>query len=169
MTYSIVFTSKTGNTAALADELHSLLPPESCVYYGDATREAVNIEADVTFVGFWTDKGSCDSKTRVFLKKLNKRTIVLFGTAGFGSDPEYFRQVLNAAAKEAPVSNTVIPGFMCQGRMQPTAKAKFEKILSEQPDNEHAKKLLEEYDKAVCHPNEEDFKNLAQWVQNFIH
>lgn len=168
MKHSIVFSSMTGNTAALADRLHTLLPEESCVYFGETSREALEADAEVIFVGFWTDKGSCDSKTRVFLKKLNHKTVVLFGTAGFGSDPEYFKEVLKAAAADVPVSNTVIPGFMCQGKMKPEAKAKFEARLAANPDDAAAKKMLAEYDAAVCHPNEDDFKALEAWSQTFI-
>ncbi len=166
MKYSIVFSSMTGNTAALADRLHTLLPEESCVYFGETSREA--LDADVVFVGFWTDKGSCDSKTRVFLKKLNDKTVVLFGTAGLGSAPGYFEEILKAAAADVPVSNTVIPGFMCQGKMSPEAKAKFEAHLASNPDDAAVKKMLAEYDIAACHPNEEDFKALDAWSQAFV-
>lgn len=168
MKYSIVFSSMTGNTAALADRLHTLLPEEFCVYFGETSREALDADADVVFVGFWTDKGSCDSKTRVFLKKLNDKTVVLFGTAGLGSAPGYFEEILKAAAADVPVSNTVIPGFMCQGKMSPKAKAKFETHLASNPDDAAVKKMLAEYDIAACHPSEDDFKALEAWSQAFV-
>lgn len=168
MTYSIVFSSMTGNTAALAGKLHELLPSGSCVYFGEPSREAAETPADILFVGFWTDKGGCDPKTRMFLKMLDKRTLVLFGTAGFGSDPAYFEYILKTAAGEVPVSNTVLPGFLCQGKMKPEVKEKFEAILKADPENEKAKRLLEEYDKAVCHPNEEDFEKLRQWAEKLF-
>lgn len=167
MKYAIIFSSMTGNTAALADRLHDILPEENCVYFGEPSREAAAIDADVIFVGFWTDKGSCDSKTRVLLKKFDRKHITLFGTAGFGSDPSYFDQVLKAAEADIPVSNTVIPGFMCQGRMQPEAKEKFEARLAANPDDKRAKKMLAEYETAVCHPNEDDFKAFEEWASQF--
>lgn len=167
MKYGIAFSSMTGNTAALADQLHALLPADSCVYFGDVSRECLSIDADLWFVGFWTDKGSCDDKTRVFLKKLNKQTVVLFGTAGFGSSPAYFNMVLKYAEANIPVSNTVLPGFMCQGRMKPTVKDKYTAILAEKPDDPTAKRILEEYESAVSHPNEDDFKRLAAWAGKF--
>lgn len=167
MKYAIAFCSMTGNTAALAYHLQSILPAESCVYFGEISREAAAADADVFFVGFWTDQGSCDSKTRVFLKKLDGKTIILFGTAGFGSEPEYFKQVLHNAESEISVRNTIFPGFMCQGKMRPEAKAKFEALLAADPNDERAKKLLKEYDAALCHPNEEDFKALEEWASQF--
>lgn len=158
----------TGNTAALAGHLQERLSADSCVYFGDPSREVVDLDADVFFVGFWTDKGSCDSKTRVLLKKLDHKTIVLFGTAGFGSDPEYFNQILSSAAANAPVSNTVLPGFMCHGRMKPEAKEKFEALLAANPGDERAKQMLLEYDLAASHPDDADFAAFDAWLDGFL-
>ena len=68
MKYAIVYSSKTGNTAALADRLHDILPHEHCVYFGDTSHYSPELGADLIFAGFWTDKGSCDDRTRIFLK-----------------------------------------------------------------------------------------------------
>lgn len=38
MTYSIVTSSKTGNTQAVADAIAAALPPEGCVYRGAPRR-----------------------------------------------------------------------------------------------------------------------------------
>ena len=114
MSYAIVFSSITGNTAALADHLHSMLLADSCVYFGDVSREAAKLDADLFFVGFRTeDDGTCDSKSRVFLKALNDKTVVLFGTSGYEMDKKELDRVMSAAAKHVPVSSTVIPGVIC--------------------------------------------------------
>lgn len=167
MKYAITFSSMSGNTAALAGYLHDLLPAENCVYFGEVSHEAAKIDADLFFVGFWADKGSCDDKTRVFLKKLNKKTIVLFGTAGFGSGDDYFRRILNAAAKDIPVSNTVIPGFMCQGTVGAQSKAHFEQLLAEHPDNDEIRQALAACEAANGHPDDADFRRLAEWTSHF--
>ena len=54
----------------------------------------------------------CDERTKVFLKKLNGKTVVLFGTA-LTSDPKEQERIMNAVVREVPVSNTTIPGLMC--------------------------------------------------------
>lgn len=167
MKYVITFSSMSGNTAALAGRLHDLLPAESCIYFGDHSRETAELDADLFFVGFWADQGSCDDKTRVFLKKLNRKTIVLFGTAGFGSGDCYFRQILDAAAKDIPVSNTVVPGFMCQGSVGEKSQAHFEALLSEDPENDTYKKILEACKAAQGHPDKADFARLDEWVSHF--
>ena len=86
MKYAIVFSSMTGNTAALADKLHDILPADDCVYFGDPAQYSPDLGADLVFVGFWTEKESCDGATRVFLKSLSNTNVVLFGTAGYVDD-----------------------------------------------------------------------------------
>ena len=93
MKYAIVYSSKTGNTAALADRLHDILPHEHCVYFGDTSHYSPDLGADLIFAGFWTDKGSCDDRTRVFLKNLQNTKIALFGTAGYAA-PDYIHSIL---------------------------------------------------------------------------
>lgn len=165
MNYSIVFSSITGNTAAVAEKLRELLPTDQCTYFGEPGEEAV--AADVIFAGFWTDKGSCDDKTRLFLKQLDKKTVILFGTAGFGSDEEYFSRVLKDAEQNIPVSNTVLPGFMCQGKMRPQVKERYEKMLEENPEDAHIRMLLDNFECASSHPDEGDFAKLEQWCHQF--
>ena len=167
MKYVITFSSMSGNTAALVGRLHDLLPAESCVYFGDHSQEVAQLDADLFFVGFWTDRGSCDDKTRVFLKKLDGKTIVLFGTAGFGLGDDYFRQILDTAARDIPVSNTVVPGFMCQGKVGARSRAHFEALLAREPENDTYKKVLEACRAAESHPDDADFKRLDEWISHF--
>lgn len=109
MKYAIVYSSKTGNTAALADRLHDILPHEHCVYFGDTSHYSPELGADLIFAGFWTDKGSCDDRTRIFLKNLQNTNIALFGTAGYAA-PDYIHSILKQAEANIPVNNTVLTG-----------------------------------------------------------
>lgn len=165
MDYSIIFSSMTGNTAALAEKLRDLLPTEGCLYFGEPSEEA--LAAPLLFVGFWTDKGTCDGKIRPFLTQLEKKTVAMFGTAGFGSDPEYFDRVLKEAESLIPVSNTILPGFMCQGKMKPTVRERYEQMLAANPQDERAKMFIENFDRALSHPDEADFETLAEWAKHF--
>lgn len=82
MSYAIVFSSKTGNTALLAQTLREQLPQADCCYFG--APDAAALAADTLYVGFWTDKGKADADTLDFLKQLRGKRVFLFGTAGFG-------------------------------------------------------------------------------------
>ena len=61
MSYAIVFSSKTGNTALLAQTLREQLPQTDCCYFG--APDAAALAADTLYVGFWTDKGKADADT----------------------------------------------------------------------------------------------------------
>lgn len=56
MTYSIVFSSITGNTASLAERVKASLSADKLVYFGSPNEE-IPI-SDLLFVGFWVDKAS---------------------------------------------------------------------------------------------------------------
>ena len=168
MKYAIVYSSMTGNTAALADKLHDILPKEDCVYFGDTAQYPQDSGADLVFTGFWTDKGSCDDATRVFLKSLSNTNIVLFGTAGY-ADPDYIKGILKNAESNIPVSNTVLPGFVCQGRMKQDVMEKFSAFLSKDPENSQIRLLMNAYQEGLSHPDANDFDALETWGKSFIH
>ena len=65
MSYSIVYSSRTGNTALLAQTIRDSLPAGDCLYFGAPDARA--LEADTIYVGFWTDKGTCDESIANFL------------------------------------------------------------------------------------------------------
>ena len=88
MSYSIVYSSQTGNTKQLAETLRETLPQEGCRYFGTPAEAAA--EADTLYVGFWTDRGHADADCNAFLKTLRGKKVFLFGTAGFGGSAEYF-------------------------------------------------------------------------------
>ena len=138
MKYAIVYSSMTGNTAALADKLHDMLPKDNCVYFGDTNHFSQDLGADLIIVGFWTDKESCDDKTHIFLTSLHNTHIVLFGTAGY-VDPESKKTILKNDESNIPVNNTVLDGFVCQGKMKPEVKDKFAAFLAKEPENETMK------------------------------
>lgn len=72
MSYAIVYSSRTGNTARLAKALQEFLPEQECVYVGPPDPKALS--ADTLYVGFWTDKGTCDAGTAGFLPDLREQS-----------------------------------------------------------------------------------------------
>ena len=165
MSYAIVFSSRTGNTALLAQTIRDTLPGD-CLYFGTPDPKA--LEAETVYVGFWTDKGSCDDRTRIFLKNLQNTKIALFGTAGYAA-PDYIHSILKQAEANIPVNNTVLTGFVCQGKMQPAVADKFAAMLEKDPEDAKAKLLRDTYNEGLSHPNEEDFANFKKWAEGFIH
>ena len=166
MTYAIIYSSRTGNTKLLADGIRSVLPAETCVYFGPvsgAGREAAR--ADVVFAGFWTNKGSCDEEMAEFLRGIVGKDVFLFGTAGFGGSGEYFSRNMGNVGKYLDESCHLAGTFMCQGQMQPAVRERYEGIVGTDGDGDRVREMIENYDRALGHPNEGDVERVKREVR----
>lgn len=117
--------------------------------------------ADVVFVGFWCDKGSCSPAVQHFLQGLAGKRVFLFGTCGFGESDEYFAQILARVCAYLPAEAQCIGGAMCQGKMGVGVKRRYEGMLEEDPENAQARMLIDNWNKAQSHPNEGDFSRIS--------
>lgn len=166
MRYSIVYSSNTGNTRQLAEEIEKALPAGELVYCG--APDAAALQADVLFVGFWTDKGSCDEKVAELLKQADGKTVYLFGTAGFGQSRQYFDQILARVRENLPAGAVYGGGFMCQGRMPQAVRSRYEAMQAKEPENARYKMLIENFDAALAHPNTDDLEAAAAWAKGCL-
>lgn len=166
--YAIIYSSKTGNTKILAEHIKNELGEKSCCYFGIAEKEAEESikEAALIFIGFWTDKGTCDESIKDFLNKLKGKNILLFGTAGFGGSEAYFNEIIERVKLAIDSSNTMLGSFMCQGKMQNSIKERYEKMLESNPDNDKMKMLIANFNIARNHPNEDDMNKLDLWISS---
>ena len=160
MTYAIVYSSKTGNTRLLAETIRDTLPAADCLYFGAPDDAA--LRADRIYVGFWTDKGTCDADTAAFLARVTTQEVFLFGTAGFGGAPAYFDKILSAARRNLPDGAAVCGSYMCQGKMPMTVRARYEQM----EDSPRRQMLLDNFDAALSHPDEADLSHLRDAVRN---
>ena len=156
MSYSIVYSSKTGNTALLAQALRECLEEETCVYFGPPAPQA--LEAQRVYVGFWTDKGTCDGETAAFLSALTSQEVFLFGTAGFGGEAAYFEKILSMVKAEIPECVRVVGEYMCQGKMPDSVRRRYEQM----EDSPRKQLMLENFDRALAHPGREDLEELKK-------
>ena len=163
MSYAIVFSSKTGNTRLLADTLRASLPQNECTYFGAPAPEA--LEAETLYIGFWTDKGHADDTLTAFLQRLKGKRIFLFGTAGFGGSAPYFEKILAATRKALDGSNTVIGSFMCQGKMPVSVRQRYEAMKAKPLHIPNLDALIENFDKALSHPDAADLEQLKKAVK----
>ena len=157
MSYAIVFSSRTGNTRLLAETIREALPPEECVYFGEPSPQA--LPADQLYVGFWTDKGSCDGSVAEFLRIAGAKPVFLFGTAGFGGAAAYFNKILDTV--QAQAQGPVFGQYMCQGKMPAAVRQRYESM----PDGPQKQSMLENFDRALSHPDAEDLARLRQAVR----
>lgn len=164
MKYAVVYVSPTGNTEMLAETIRRELGMENCVYFGGPQEDVP--EADMIFAGFWTDKGTCSTEMSAYLKKLENQKVFLFGTAGFGGAAEYFDQILERVKANLPESSCLEGTYMCQGRMPATVRKRYESMLAQNPDDERMKSMIENFDKALAHPDTEDTEKLVHILKS---
>lgn len=162
--YSILFSSSTGNTKLLAETIREVLPAEYCDYFGACS--ANEPESNTVYVGFWTNKGIADDNALQLLKVLRNKKIFLFGTAGFGGSEAYFKGILDKTKKAIDASNTVVGEYMCQGKMPQSVRERYVK-MKEQPNHiPNIDAMIENFDKALSHPDEDDLNALKELVAN---
>ena len=157
MKVSIIYDSVTGNTKKLADLLKERF----------LNRVEIN-EADIVFVGSWTDKGNPSEEIQEELKKIKNKKIFYFGTCGFGGSKEYFEMLFKRAKKFIDESNEIIGYFYCQGKMPISVRKRYEKILEDNPNDEQMKKNIENFDMALEHPNKNDLEDFNETIQKVI-
>lgn len=160
MNYSVVVSSRTGNTKMLADTITHFFSGSHCVYSGAPDPKGAG--ADVIFAGFWTDKGCCDETVGSFLKGLTHKKIFLFGTSGFGQSPAYFDQIFERVKALIPASCTVIGTYMCQGKMPQAVRSRYEMMLAQNPEDEKVKAMIANFDTALSHPDKNDLEKLTE-------
>lgn len=149
--YTIVCNSLTGNTKMLADRISEILPND-------------DDNDDIVFVGFWTDKGNADSKTIEYLKLLRNKKIFLFGTCGFGGSEAYFDRILTNVKSNIDSSNEIIGEYMCQGKMPSSVRERYLKMKESDNCPPNIDALIDNFDKALSHPDEKDLEKLSQKV-----
>ena len=164
MKYAIVYSSRTGNTKQLAEAVRDTLPAKDCVYFGPPHPAA--LAAQRLYVGFWTDKGDCDAQTASFLKELSTQEIYLFGTAGFGESQAYFDRILEHTGKHIGKEAHVIGGFMCQGKMPPAVRARYESMRKDAGDDSKIESMIKNFDRALSHPNFTDLEALKSALRS---
>ena len=160
--YAIIFSSRTGNTRKLADTIRGALPDARCAYFGEA--KSADPDAEMIYVGFWTDKGTADQACLGLLGRLRNKKIFLFGTAGFGGSEAYYQKILANVRTAIDASNTVVGEYMCQGRMPQAVRDRYVK-MKEMPDAKpNLDALIENFDQALSHPDQEDLEGLRRMI-----
>lgn len=165
MEYSIVFSSNTGNTAQLAKIIKESLPKDEIVYYGTPSENA--ILAPTLFVGFWTNRGTCDELTKAFLKSLHNKKVFLFGTAGFGGDEDYFKKIGNTIKENIDSSVQIEGFFMCQGKMPLSVLERYKKMLVNSLNPESVISNIDNFNRALVHPNQDDLETLRLNIKTY--
>ena len=166
MTCSLVVNSKSGNTRMVSGAIKRTLQAAGVEFVhaaalsDDADADQVALEAqgacaaDTVLVGFWCDKGA-------LLSALHGKRVFLFGTCGFGADQSYYQQIIDRVTSNLAGDAELAGWAMCQGKMGPAVKQRYEAMLEQDPDNARFKMLLDNWVAAKNHPTKEDLDNMA--------
>lgn len=166
MKYSIVYSSKTGNTKQVAEEILNFYGYDKCAYFGNPSYEA--LQANVIFVGFWTDKSRPNSECIEFLKQIDNKKIFIFGTAGFGKSDQYFKKILKKSIKCIKNSNEILGTFMCQGKMPDVVRERYVRMAEKPIHIPNIQKMIENFDEAKTHPDELDLQRLKECLEKIV-
>lgn len=170
MNIALITNSKSGNTAQLAQALREvfavsdvqlvcdveLLDAPDAAQLEDAAGQALLV--DTVCVGFWCDKGSCTEGVAKLLERMDGKRVFLFGTCGFGGSQEYFDQIIERVKEHLPQTAELTGAFMCQGKMGPGVRARYEAMLAKDPTDDRAQALIDNFDAALAHPNVDDLE-----------
>ena len=112
----IIYSSCTGNTRKVAEAM-----AETSGVPCFAVRNApAPDDFDLLALGFWVRKGQPDARAQRYMERVRGKQVFFFGTLGAWPDSDHARRCL--AATHALIEaggNTVVDGFLCQGRVNP--------------------------------------------------
>ena len=98
------------------------------------------------------------------MESLHSSRVFLFGTAGFGGSEEYFSRILERVVSHLPSDNTVAGSYMCQGKMPMTVRKRYEAMLEQSPEDEKMKAMIDNFDRALSHPDSADLEKLRSML-----
>lgn len=166
MKTAVIYSSRTGNTEKVAAAIKEKAEKQELVYFGHPEDNIP--QADIYFIGSWTDKGDGSSETISFIEGLKNKKVAFFGTAGFGGSEEYYRRLAQRIKNHLDESVEVVDCFYCQGRMPVQVRERYVKMLTENPDDADLKISIKNFDEALSHPDKADLENAGSWAESVL-
>lgn len=166
MKYQVIYTSKTGNTEKLAKKIFEVLPGNE----KDIERFEPGMkiaDADLYFIGFWIKRGTCSMDFIDYIAELHGKRIVLFGTCGMAAEEAYYKKLLDEIEVWIAEDSECVGRFMCQGKMPMTVREKYQAMLGGDND-EQVRRMIQNFDKALTHPDKEDMSHIEEFVKKII-
>lgn len=162
MKCEIILSSKTGNTKMLADEIQKKM---NCEIH---SIEEADGTAELLLLGFWVNQGTCNAEMVEFMKEIHHKKVILFGTMGTGDNENYNNLVKTNVEKLVNADNELLGTFICQGKMPLATRKRYESMLESDPRNIHMKMMLENFDHALEHPNQQDLTAFNEFLTNTL-
>lgn len=168
LNFLVLYTSTTGNTKKVAAEIFNALPGTSkniC----DLKDFHHDQDAELYFIGFGANRGTCDISVISLLSGLHNKKIALFGTCGMGNSHEYFHLLANNVSVFIPDDCEYLGSYLCQGKMPDYLRQKYTLLLEENPsDAERIQDMIQIFDQAQNHPDDEDLLGAQTFACNIL-
>ncbi len=167
----IVYESITGNTKEIAMEIYNALKQDYQVQVKnvvDVLEDYNEYDADLYFLGSWTNRGTSGNLINEFVKTLKNKKIALFGTTGFDQSSEYFSKLTERFYSKFDSSNSLVDSFHCKGRMRESVRASYVKLLKDHPDDKSLEVKIENFDDAKSHPNQSDLTKAKEFALKVV-
>lgn len=160
----LTYSSKTGNTKAVARAIAEVLPAGTNFLEASQVKD-INIY-DAIIIGFWIDKGLPNKESLSLIEKIKNKQVAYFFTLGAYPNSAHAEKCHNNIRELLVKNNNIVAtGFGCQGKIDPTLLAKFELLPKDHPHymtEERRKRHAE----AAKHPNDSDFQNAQNIFKN---
>mgnify|MGYP000800818924 FL=1 len=111
----VLWSSRTGNTKAIAEAVYEALPGEKDIF--EEGRQPSVDGYDLIFVGFWGFRRGADFTARRTIESLHGKKVAIFATAGTYPDSQAARDYLDNAAALLPEDSECLGTFISQGRV----------------------------------------------------
>jgi len=163
MKIQIVYFSKTGNTARLAQALANTLPAECRLV--DISKEKPELDADVYLIGFGVYRGACPFLLLDWLEELEGKQILLFATGGLAALQDYRRKLESLVIPFLPDHCTYHGLHLCQGSISEEGYHYLKSILSNPQDERSVQRLEQLYRFSQNHPDQQDAEAVCAFVR----
>lgn len=166
MNMLLTYSSKTGNTKAVAEAIATILPKEVDFL---KISEVNNVDKyDAVIVGFWVDKGMPNEQALSFIRVLEYKKIGYFFTLGASPDSQHAKDCHDKTiALFTEHNNTVISSFCCQGKIDPALTEQFKNLPKNHPHYMDEARM-KRHQEAALHPNAKDFENAQAVFKDFL-
>ena len=147
----ITYSSQTGNTLKLANNIYDALKDEKEIFPMDQAPS--NTDYDLVAVGFWLQAGKPDPKAMEYLSKCTQSSrLFLFASHGAAKDSDHVKKAMDYAV--SLTNGAKIAGiFTCQGEVNP-------KVLEKVKQKPEPPVWIKDADAAMGHPDEKDTQEL---------
>ena len=98
-------------------------------------------------------------------EEIPKNQLVYFGEP---KAEEYYEKLFERIKTNINDSNKILGKFFCQGKMPMQIRDRYVDLIKEHPDDKRLKVSVENFDKALTHPDKKDIQNVKKWIKEIL-